>query len=89
MHDLEGYLGETSSASISARYFHFKQIIRSQNLADACGHAGVIYGLTNLLRSFPLHCKRSVNFLFLLEVIKKHAVSESDLLYTVKYSEGV
>ncbi|MBL8895899.1 MAG: squalene/phytoene synthase family protein, partial [Rhizobiales bacterium] len=55
--DLEGYLGETSSALI-----HLGAMILAGRealpLAEAAGLAGVAYGLAGLLRSLPVHRAR-------------------------------
>lgn len=52
--DLEGYAGETASA-----LFRLASIIlaegRDPGGAAACGHAGVAYALTGLMRAFPWH----------------------------------
>lgn len=57
MGDLEGYLGETSSALI-----HVAAMILAGRgalpLAEAAGLAGVAYGLAGLLRSLPVHRAR-------------------------------
>ncbi len=86
MHDLEGYLGETSSILFQLAT-HILTSNSFQKLADACGHAGVAYGLTNLLRSFPLHCRRRQLYIP-VEIIKKYEVTESDL-YNFSNLEGV
>lgn len=55
--DLEGYCGETSSALI-----RLASIILARGedagSADLCGHAGVAYAITGLLRAFPIHARR-------------------------------
>jgi 15-cis-phytoene synthase len=55
--DLEGYCGETSSALI-----RLATIILADGedagSADLCGHAGVAYAITGLLRAFPIHARR-------------------------------
>jgi phytoene synthase len=55
--DLEGYCGETSSALI-----RLATIILAEGedagSADLCGHAGVAYAITGLLRAFPIHARR-------------------------------
>lgn len=55
--DLEGYCGETSSALI-----RLATIILADGEepghADLCGHAGVAYAITGLLRAFPIHARR-------------------------------
>ena len=77
LHDLEGYLGETSSV-----LFQLATNILTNNtkinLSDACGHAGVAYALTNILRSIPLHSKRRQLYLP-MELIIKHNVIKSDI----------
>lgn len=85
LHDLEGYLGETSSV-----LFQLAAIILTKNLklnlADACGHAGIAYALTNLLRSIPIHSRRRQLYLP-IDLLKKHNVSEHDIHHLTK-SEG-
>lgn len=60
--DLEGYAGETSSALI-----RLASIILANGeepgSAALCGHAGVTYALTGLLRAFPIHARRNQCFL--------------------------
>lgn len=55
--DLEGYCGETSSALI-----RLASLIlaggRECGAAGLCGHAGVAYAITGLLRAFPIHARR-------------------------------
>jgi phytoene synthase len=55
--DLEGYSGETCSALI-----RLASIIlaggEEPGSAALCGHAGVTYALTGLLRAFPIHARR-------------------------------
>ena len=77
LHDLDGYLGETSSVlfQLAANILTNNTTL---NLSDACGHAGVAYALTNILRSIPLHSRRRQLYLP-MELIKKHNVNESDI----------
>ncbi len=55
--DLEGYLGETSSALIQ-----LAALILAGNeagrAADAAGYAGVAFGMAGLMRSLPIHRAR-------------------------------
>lgn len=55
--DLEGYCGETCSALI-----RIASIVLAEGedpgSAALCGHAGVTYALTGLLRAFPIHARR-------------------------------
>ena len=85
MHDLEGYLGETSSI-----VFQLATLIltnnANHNLAEACGHAGVAYGLTDILRLLPIHCKRRQLYIP-MDLIKKYHVSESDIFNFVDLEE--
>jgi phytoene synthase len=55
--DLEGYLGETSSALIQLACLVLAGPA-SVKTASAAGYAGVAYGLTGLLRALPLHRAR-------------------------------
>ena len=57
VNDLEGYLGETSSNLIQMASL----LLAGQDAARAAaaaGYAGVVYGLTGLLRALPLHRAR-------------------------------
>lgn len=60
--DLEGYLGETSSA-----LFRLGSLVlaegRDPGFADAAGHAGLAYGLAGLLRALPWHARHGRLFL--------------------------
>lgn len=55
---LEGYCGETASALIRLSTLILAD---GDDLGGAalCGHAGVAYALTGLLRSFPIHARSS------------------------------
>ncbi|QBK30643.1 phytoene/squalene synthase family protein [Roseitalea porphyridii] len=60
--DLEGYLGETASALIQMAC----QILdggAAPPTADAAGHAGVAYGIANLIRQMPVHRARGQVYL--------------------------
>ncbi|WP_349364521.1 MAG: phytoene/squalene synthase family protein [Roseitalea porphyridii] len=60
--DLEGYLGETASALIQMAC----QILNggaAPPTADAAGHAGVAYGIANLIRQMPVHRARGQVYL--------------------------
>lgn len=84
--DLEGYCGETSSS-----------IIRLATLvlggghecggADLCGHAGVAYAITGLLRAFPFHARRNQCFIP-HEVLIACGVTHDDI-YAGKDSENL
>jgi len=60
--DLEGYCGETASALI-----RLASLILAggdePGSAALCGHAGVAYALTGLLRAFPLHARQGRCFI--------------------------
>jgi phytoene synthase len=55
--DLEGYCGETSSALIRLASLVLAKG-EDAGSADLCGHAGVAYAITGLLRAFPIHARR-------------------------------
>ncbi|WP_306117873.1 MULTISPECIES: phytoene/squalene synthase family protein [unclassified Roseitalea] len=60
--DLEGYLGETGSALIQMAC----QILNGGAVpptADPAGHAGVAYGIANLIRQMPVHRARGQVYL--------------------------
>ena len=55
--DLEGYCGDTSSALIRLASLVLAEG-EEPGSAALCGHAGVTYALTGLLRAFPIHAAR-------------------------------
>lgn len=55
--DLEGYCGETSSSLIRIASLILAEG-EEPGSASLCGHAGVTYALTGLLRAFPVHAAR-------------------------------
>ncbi len=72
MHTLEGYLGETASIVFLLASMILTRS-KAENLADACGHAGVSYALVNLLRALPWHSRR--NQLYVpADILKRHGV---------------
>lgn len=60
--DLEGYCGETSSALIRLATIILADG-KEPGSAELCGHAGVAYALTGLLRAFPIHSRRQQCFI--------------------------
>jgi 15-cis-phytoene synthase len=60
--DLEGYCGETSSALIRLATLILAGG-KDPGGAELCGHAGVAYALTGLLRAFPFHARRKQCYL--------------------------
>ena len=60
--DLEGYCGETSSALIRLASILLANG-EEPGSASLCGHAGVTYALTGLLRAFPIHARRQQCYL--------------------------
>ncbi len=77
-HDLEGYCGETSSA-----LFRLATLVLSggaeNGAAEACGHAGVAYGLTLLLKALPLHAARGQVYLP-QEALNANALNRDDIV---------
>jgi 15-cis-phytoene synthase len=57
MMDLEGYCGETSAALIRLACLILAEG-EEPGSAALCGHAGLAYAYTGLLRAFPLHASR-------------------------------
>ncbi|MCA0401070.1 MAG: squalene/phytoene synthase family protein [Proteobacteria bacterium] len=84
--DLEGYCGETSSTLI-----RLATIILADGedpgSADTCGHAGVAYALTGLLRAFPIHARRQQCYVP-HEVLIACGVSH-EAIYEGRDSEGL
>ena len=76
--DLEGYLGETSSALIRLGTLVLADG-GDPGFADAAGHAGLAYGLTGLLRALPFHARQ--NRLFMpKDVLDRYGVTRDDIL---------
>jgi phytoene synthase len=76
--DLEGYLGETSSALIqmAALVLGHDEALES---AEAAGLAGVAYGLAGVLRSLPLHRARA-KCLVPLDLLQQRGISAADVI---------
>ncbi|GAU84394.1 phytoene/squalene synthase family protein [Bosea sp. BIWAKO-01] len=76
--DLEGYAGETASA-----LFRLASIIlaegRDPGGAAACGHAGVAYALTGLLRAFPWHAAAGQVYVP-AEILARNGVIRDDIV---------
>jgi len=62
LNDLEGYVGETSSALIQMAAIVLAGG-RDPGTAEAAGHGGVAYAITGLLRSLPIHARRGQQYL--------------------------
>jgi len=78
LNDLEGYLGETSSALIqmAALILAGRQ---AEACSDAAGLAGVAFGLSGLLRSLPLHRSRGQCFIP-EDVLAVHGLTPAHIL---------
>lgn len=76
--DLEGYLGETSSALM-----RLAALVLAGGAdpggADTTGHAGVAYGLVGLLRAFPFHAGRGQIFLP-HDILDRNGVTRDDIV---------
>lgn len=84
--DLEGYLGETASASIQL----VTMILApgaAQSGAEAAGLAGVGMGIAGILRLLALHRARGQCYVP-REILEKHGASTADLL-SARKSDGV
>ena len=76
--DLEGYLGETSSAILQLGVMILAGG-EAARLAEASGFAGVAYGLTGLLRSLPVHRARGQCYVP-KDVLAKHGLTPAQWL---------
>ncbi len=76
--DLEGYLGETSSALMRLASL---VVAGGADLggAEAAGHAGVAYGLTGLLRALPWHARQGRLYLP-KDLLDRHGVTRDDVV---------
>ena len=76
--DLEGYLGETSSALM-----RLASLILADGAdpggAEAAGHAGVAYGITGLLRALPWHSRNGQLYLP-RDILERHGVTRDDVV---------
>lgn len=78
MGDLEGYLGETSSAIIQLAAMILAGA-QARGLAEAAGLAGVAYGLAGLLRSLPVQRARGQCYVP-KDVLAKHGLTPAHWL---------
>ena len=76
--DLEGYLGETSSALIQLASLILARNEALEN-AEASGLAGVAYGLVGILRSLPLQRQRQQCFIPIDKLVARDATA-ADLM---------
>ncbi len=91
LRDLEGYAGETSSVLIRLACIVLAGG-RDPGGATACGHAGVAYALTGLMRAFPWHAAEGQVYLP-ADILSRNGVTRDDIvrgrggpgvLYTLK-----
>ncbi len=76
--DLEGYCGETCSSLIRMASLVLADG-RDPGGAEACGHAGVAFALTGLLRALPWHVARGQLYLP-ADVLAQHGVTREQIL---------
>ena len=76
--DLEGYLGETSSALIRLASLVLADG-RDPGAAEAAGHAGLAYGIAGLLRALPWHARRGQVFIP-RDILERHGVTRDDIV---------
>lgn len=77
--DLEGYLGETSSALMRLGSFVLAEG-RDPGFADAAGHAGIAYGLSGLLQALPWHARQGRLYLP-ADILAPEGVGPDDVLH--------
>lgn len=76
--DLEGYLGETSSALIRLASLILANG-EDPGSADAAGHAGIAFGLTGLLRALPWHARQGQVYVP-KDLLERHGVTREDIV---------
>jgi phytoene synthase len=76
--DLEGYLGETSSALIQLAALILAGRAATAS-AEAAGLAGVAFGIVGLLRALPVHRSRGQSYLP-IDMLERHGVAPADVL---------
>jgi phytoene synthase len=96
LRDLQGYAGETSSALIRLACLILGNG-RDPGGAAACGHAGVAYALTGLMRAFPWHAAHGQVYLP-ADMLARNGVTRDDIvrgrggpgvLYSLKELRGI
>jgi 15-cis-phytoene synthase len=76
--DLEGYAGETASALIRLACLVLANG-RDPGGAAACGHAGVAYALTGLMRAFPWHSAAGQVYIP-ADILGRNGVTRDDIV---------
>lgn len=76
--DLEGYVGETSSALIRLASIVLANG-RDPGGAAACGHAGVAYAVCGLMRAFPWHAAAGQVYLP-ADILGRNGVTRDDIV---------
>jgi phytoene synthase len=76
--DLEGYLGETSSALIQLAALILAGGA-AKSAAEAAGLAGVAFGIAGVLRTLPVHRSRGQCYLP-KDLLERHGVTPADVL---------
>ncbi len=76
--DLEGYVGETSSALIRLASIVLANG-RDTGGAAACGHAGVAYALAGLMRAFPWHSAEGQVYIA-ADILARNGVTRDDIV---------
>ena len=76
--DLEGYCGETSSALIRLASLVLMNGDEPGG-AEACGHAGVAFAITGLLRALPWHMARGQLYLP-ADILGKYGVTREEVM---------
>ena len=77
--DLEGYLGETSSALIRLASLVLAGG-QDPGGAEAAGHAGLAYGIAGLLRALPWHARAGRLYLP-RDALERHGVTREDVVH--------
>ena len=76
--DLEGYCGETCSSLIRLASLVLADG-KDPGGAEACGHAGVAFAITGLLRALPWHAARGQIYLP-ADILQKHGATREEIL---------
>ena len=76
--DLEGYCGETCSSLIRLASLVLADG-RDPGGAEACGHAGVAFAITGLLRALPWHAARGQLYVP-ADLLQKHGVTREEIV---------
>ncbi|MTI15872.1 phytoene/squalene synthase family protein [Rhodobacteraceae bacterium RKSG542] len=87
LNDLEGYCGETQSLLLQQAVTILVGPEEAPKFSDACGHGGVVHGMTGLLIALPWHIAGKQQFIP-QDTMRRHGLDEVGL-FSGKGSEAL